>query len=77
MEPITERISLELRSLKLGVVLGAALIALAICATSPLKDLSGLVGFASALVAVVAVAGLTQVHYKRKLMDSLDVIKKK
>jgi hypothetical protein len=77
MQQYTERISLELRSLKLGLVLGAALIALSICVSSPVKDLSGIVGFVSALVAVVALTMLTQLHYKRKLMDSLDLIKKK
>ena len=71
MEPNHERLSLEIRSLKLGVILAGALVALAISAASASRDLAGLVIFISGVVAFVALAGLLQLHYKRQTAEAL------
>ena len=71
MEPDPNRWSLEIRSLKLGVILAGALVALAISAAAANRDLAGLVMFLSGVVAFISVTGLLQLHYKRQTADAL------
>lgn len=71
MEPDHERYSLEIRSLKLGVVLAGSLIALAIASSAPSRDIPKFVVFISGVVIFVAIIGLIQIHLRRQNSDSI------
>jgi phosphotransferase system glucose/maltose/N-acetylglucosamine-specific IIC component len=75
MEHDHEKYLLEIRSLKFGIVLAGSLIALAIAASAPSRDISKFVVFVLGVAIVAAVTGLIQVHFKRQNSESIRRIK--
>jgi phosphotransferase system glucose/maltose/N-acetylglucosamine-specific IIC component len=70
MEHDNEKYLLEIRSLKLGIVLAGSLIALAIAASAPSPDIPKFVVFVLGVAILAAVTGLIQIHFKRKNSES-------
>jgi len=67
-----DKVAHELRSLKFGVILAGALVAFAISITAPGRDRGEVIAIVSAVVALVAVARLWQLHSQRPAPTKTD-----